>query len=68
MGCSNDSLEDNKYSNIPHIHNNIRTAPTRVPMLQQLEPYLQSNNDQNFNFHKKNYTMENWYYKIHFFI
>ena len=57
MGCSDDiAFSENKIQPL-FIHSaidNIRTTSTRVnmnsPVVQLLQPYLQSNNDPNFNF------------------
>lgn len=57
MGCSDDTaLSENKVQplSIHSINDNIRTTATRVnmnaPVVQLPQPYLQSNNDPNFNF------------------
>ena len=50
MGCS--SYRNLEKNDIPQISTNIniRQSPTTLPITQQLEPYLQSNRDPNFNF------------------
>ena len=50
MGCS--SYSNLEKNNIPQIsvNINIRQSPTTLPITQQLEPYLHSTRDPNFNF------------------
>ncbi len=50
MGCSNHIFLDKNNNSEIIVNINIRQSPTRLPIPQRIEPYLQSNHDENFNF------------------